>query len=395
VDGKMLVAQYENQLVDMLGLNTKEQWTERMKTGRLICPVCKKRVLPKCGTKKIWHFAHASSSTCAIETESETDYHLMGKKSLFKRLEALNEHPELEYYMREIAQRPDLFLSKKKCAVEFQCATMDTKIFCQRIRGYQSLRMQSDWFFGMKRVKKTTDSLYQIKGSDFSAVKKDTNGHLYLNYFCPLRQCFLLLRHIVPITASKAAATGHILPLKNLNAFEDLFHVPALQKYPFSLWSKQKVQWRMSAFKNQLHSCLYVKKVLYNNNRSLPLFSPLAGMPTKDFFLIQTPPFIWQSYLLFIIEKTPLFFTAEQIQKDFRRLVINRIFHAREMPYIDNPIEDAVQEYLLFLQSIKIIREVGVGQYKKIFSIPYPKTMSEAIELDEIFSKKSLFFDFV
>jgi competence protein CoiA len=388
----MLVALYENDLVDMLDTQTKQQWSLMMKTGKLVCPVCKSRVTPKCGTKKTWHFAHTANSTCDIETEAETEYHLLGKKSLYRWLQTLHEKATLEFYIKVIKQRPDLYLHEKKHVLEFQCATMASELLEKRIKGYQSISLQSEWIFGMKRMKKLNHFQFQIQGADFKAVKKDKGGHLFLNYFCPLQQRFLSLRHIVPLTATKIGAIASSYTTKTLRNPSILSSDLIPEKLPITLWNKQKANWRMTAYKNRLPSCIYVKKILYNNHKSLTLFSSLSGIPTKDFFMMETPPFIWQSYLLFYIDKK-VSVSLDEILIKFGWLIQKRIFQARNLPYLKETWEDAVKEYISFLESENIIRKTGEGYYKKCSVIPYPKTMDDAQEQDEIFSKKAVFFD--
>lgn len=40
-----------------------------------VCPGCNQAVIPKCGEKKVWHWAHKSSRKCDPWWESETEWH--------------------------------------------------------------------------------------------------------------------------------------------------------------------------------------------------------------------------------------------------------------------------------------------------------------------------------
>lgn len=382
----------------MIGENSKEHWNNLMKTGMLLCPVCRNKVIPKCGTKKTWHFAHQSDAQCAGNHEAETNYHLLGKKSLYQWLKRNKEIPILEYYLRDIVQRPDLFLPFKKHALEFQCATMNDELFKSRIDGYQSIHIGSDWIFGMKRIKKITDFLYSIQSVDLTAAKKDDRGRLFLNYFCPLQQQFLLLRNILPISQRKAAAIGYTFSAKNLKDTEMLFSTFSDENISIrqTMWNKQKTTWRMTAFKNVSPVCMYVKKAMYVNHRSLTLFSPLAGMPTASYYHFETSPFIWQTYLLLLIDQLQTStFTLNQLITECKRLISIQIFKERNFPYLKENYSSAIQGYLSYLESEEIIKKVDDCLYIKVSAIPYPKTLEEALQQDKIFSKKAVFFDFV
>lgn len=47
------------------------------------CPGCNSEVIPKCGTIKIWHWAHKANE-CIYHTEPETEWHLQWKEEAMK-----------------------------------------------------------------------------------------------------------------------------------------------------------------------------------------------------------------------------------------------------------------------------------------------------------------------
>lgn len=49
-----------------------------------VCPLCKSKVIAKCGTIKIWHFAHKSDSECDSWSEGETKWHIDWKNNFPK-----------------------------------------------------------------------------------------------------------------------------------------------------------------------------------------------------------------------------------------------------------------------------------------------------------------------
>jgi competence protein CoiA len=388
----LLVALYQNQYVDMLSGITKDQWKTKTESGDLKCPVCKNPVTPKCGTKKTWHFAHSLHTDCESFHETETNYHLLGKKSLYKLL--LEKGAVLELYIKEISQRPDLFLPEENQAIEFQCASMDPEIFSRRIRGYQSIQINSDWIFGLTRLKKGSDGLHYIQSADLTAAKKDLKGKLYLNYFCPLQQKFIVLRNIVPLTSTKMAAQSKVLPLKSIASIEELKAKDYILESLKHQWNNQKKLWRKTIFKNNTSGSLYVKKILYLNHKSLTLTSPLAGMPTSYFYHFETNPYIWQSYLLFFILRRPQTFSFDQIEKEFSRLIQKQVFLVRHFPYLNENYIFALRGYLEYLISENFLTQLDEYQYSKTEEIPFPQTLDEAFQLDKIFSERGVFFDF-
>ncbi len=378
----------------MVGETSKEEWYLKNKSGLLRCPVCHNKVIPKCGTKKTWHFAHHSFEECDGYHEGETHYHLLGKKGLYKWLTYINEKSILEYYLRDIQQRPDLFLQKQQHAIEFQCATVTPDDLRKRITGYQSQNIDSDWIFGMKRIKQKGPDLYYIQSSDLSAAKKDSDGHLYLNYYCPLKEQFLLLRNIIPLSQKKVVAHGYAFSTKKCCDVQWLSRTFKNSKTHNVnhkvLWKKQKNTWRTTAFKNTSPAVMYMKKVLYFNHHSLTLFPSIAGIPTPDFYHIETSPYLWQTYILFLIEKLPIsLFSENVIEKEFQRLLHKRILQTRDFPYMKESWRDAIKNYLSFLVNHQLLDKVSERTYRKLQHVHYPKTLDEALRLDEIFSEKS------
>ena len=91
------------------------------KTKTYYCPSCQNRVHLKAGSTIRPHFAHYKKEACAAFSEGETEEHLLGKQQLYDWLVGLGHSVEMEAYLPELMQRPDLLL-EGKIAIEFQCS---------------------------------------------------------------------------------------------------------------------------------------------------------------------------------------------------------------------------------------------------------------------------------
>ena len=49
------------------------------------CPICDSKVIPKCGSINVWHFAHESLKDCDTFSEGETEWHIDWKNEFFGR----------------------------------------------------------------------------------------------------------------------------------------------------------------------------------------------------------------------------------------------------------------------------------------------------------------------
>ncbi|UZN00931.1 competence protein CoiA family protein [Lysinibacillus sp. MHQ-1] len=71
------------------------------------------------------HFAHHTQNQCSkFFAEGESKLHLQGKIQLFEWLQKLRLKVELEPYLTELSQRPDLLVAfdNNNFALEFQCS---------------------------------------------------------------------------------------------------------------------------------------------------------------------------------------------------------------------------------------------------------------------------------
>ncbi|WP_303217614.1 competence protein CoiA [Enterococcus asini] len=112
---------------------------------KCFCPGCQGEVIFKCGPQKIPHFAHRSMQECQHFSEGETAEHLLGKHLL---QQALPEDTQLEAYLPELSQRPDLLW--RRLAVEFQCSTLSRTRFAERTSNYLAHGYTPWWLVGQQ-----------------------------------------------------------------------------------------------------------------------------------------------------------------------------------------------------------------------------------------------------
>ena len=64
-------------------------------------------------TKK-WHFAHKKEDSCLAFYEAESMYHRHGKELLYRWFKRQNFHVDIEHYLPEIQQRPDILIESRE-----------------------------------------------------------------------------------------------------------------------------------------------------------------------------------------------------------------------------------------------------------------------------------------
>jgi competence protein CoiA len=137
----MLTAIDENKkIVNLLEIDVKKL------TGKYFCPFCKSELFIKNGEIKIPHFAHKSLKSCDLWTENESEQHL-GLKKIFYQWFKKTDRVEIERYLPELNQRPDLLVNDK-IAIEIQCSHLPIKRLKERTENYQSHGYVVIWLMG-------------------------------------------------------------------------------------------------------------------------------------------------------------------------------------------------------------------------------------------------------
>lgn len=396
----MLLAQLSNgTMISLLDHYTKDQLKQLSKKYGFYCPSCRESVLMKMGDKKAWHFAHRTNADCQADSEKESPYHLEGKKLLY---EWLNQHETdvgLESYIESIAKRPDLLI-RNRFALEFQCSTIDSSLFKQRTTAYFSSQKIPIWILGKKRMKPLSPYVYKISSFDWLCATSyyAETGYPEMLYFCPQDKAFYKLSYIVPISSTKVIARLAKMPLSTCT-FTSIIH-PAKEapaKYPIQIWLEAKKRWRLSSFKQNTLPYRYVKHLFLQHRSSISFFPGEAGIPVKYAHMIETPCFLWQSWMLLqFLSNTPLGenVSFDVIFKQFKELVKLKVFKPREFPLITNGhYSFAIMNYLHALCARGVLKRVAAKEFVKTREVTLPDTMEEAIRNDYRMTFTNLFID--
>ncbi|HEX7064504.1 MAG TPA: competence protein CoiA family protein [Bacillales bacterium] len=361
---------------ELLGLRRRESF---------FCPVCNGSVRMRLGNKVSWHFAHIKGMKCSFETEAESAYHLNGKKLLYEWLVSQNVKVKLEPYLPLLKQRPDLMLHTypHQTALEFQCSAIDPDLLIKRTETYQEAGLIPVWILGGNRLKRTGRHIFQIPQMDWLTLRKasQTDANVFLLYFCPDNKQFAILSDIIPYNASKVLANVQYLPMSKLS-FHDLYRASQSGIFlPPASWLKVKERWRMNAFRSRTYSFLYVRKLFGN----LSLIPPAAGWPTPHLYRIETPVFLWQSWLFhrFFLKwpaEQPI--TLKRVRTAFRNLVHKGIFQIRQFPLIPDFDETpALLDYLRCLEHFGFFRRIDENTFTKV------PGLSESVSTVDEFSR--------
>lgn len=103
-----------------------------------ICPFCEEDVIPRCGSIRIWHWAHKIGE-CIYYTEPETDWHLEWKERALKL--------GLEIEKRFDDHIADIYDPRTNTVIEVQHSPISEEKLVERIIHYKTKNINLAWIF--------------------------------------------------------------------------------------------------------------------------------------------------------------------------------------------------------------------------------------------------------
>ncbi len=137
-----------------------------------LCPICSQPVIAKCGTRKIWHWAHRRINSCDSWWESETEWHRRWKNNYpveWQEVTLFNEQKN-EKHIADIRTDHNL-------VIEFQHSPIKYEERISRERFYKNML----WVVDGTRLK--NDYLRFCKGKDSLFFKKTKNNNVFIAEF--------------------------------------------------------------------------------------------------------------------------------------------------------------------------------------------------------------------
>lgn len=237
----------------------------------------------KIGQIMIPHFAHQKKSNCQeLFSEGETAAHLLGKYLLYEMFQKFRLTVQLEPYIKELSQRPDILVQHdhQRFAIEFQCSTIPIPQLESRTKGYLQANIMPIWILKTPKDKQPyNDGIQQIKLSPFKqSFITYIQNHAHIMTFNPETETFVYFSYLIPIGGYRFIGKVQHLALE-------------MQRFPFLVAkvpseSDSRIYWKI--WKNE--------RQLFLNRR---LFISKSGV--QD-------PFLRACYLMrYPIQRLPLF----------------------------------------------------------------------------------------
>lgn len=375
--GKKISLGYDYKKETLLNLRKKEEF---------LCPICGESVLLKLGDLRIFHFAHKQGGTCRDFYESESVYHMEGKRQLYQWLIQQKIPSVLEYYDSEIQQRPDIMfkLNGKKYALEFQCSTLPEKVFIKRTRKYLDNNYIPLWILSSNHIHQKRKNIVALSNFHYLFLRTTTAGKFYIPSYCPDKHLFHFVESISSYSIKNAFAQHSFYPPSKME-LDGLLEPQMFNQLNLSSWiteiEKFNLNWTLHPGQPQK---IFLQEI-YNRNLNLFLLPPEIGLPVPHSILIQTPPIIWQTYLFLdvLANKNPNdLITLQEIKVHFNKRMSRKNIIIRNLPQLEQftPLMAEI-EYLQQLEQLGIVTRRGDTNFHLQRKIIIPKSNREREEV--------------
>lgn len=387
----MLQAKTEDGKLITLALMTRQEITRLKNMQQFQCPTCDESVIMKAGEKMIPHFAHRSKQNCPSSEGGEGAYHEKGKLLLYKWLRYQQLDVELEAYLPEIMQRPDILLrvNNRVLAIEYQCARISAEEIHQRNEGYQRAGIIPIWILGANRLERRGRQQLKLDSFHLQFVHQFSSEFpLTFYFFCPESLQFITFQDIFFTSTNRAVGKFRTSRLNRMR-FTDLFQKQFFSESTISqLWEYEKRKLRLRTVNRLYARDLTWHQWLYFKGTHKEQLPSVIHLPVRGQILMKSPPWDWQSRIcLDIIEPASdgVGFSLSRCES-LLRSHITRPEYFSLITSLENPIS----QYLRLLENLQIISQESPQFFIKQNPLHFHKNVEEALRGDEQVVKKLL-----
>lgn len=378
----MLSAATEDGEYITLVTQSKEVINELRNRKVFYCPMCKQKVIIKAGTMMVPHFAHHTKSQCDLEQGGESEYHYKGKLLLYNWLKRQQMNVELEAYIPEIKQRPDLLFTvkDKQIAIEFQCATIDSRTIFQRNNGYKRANIIPIWILGANLFKRKSSYHFQTSHFIHSFIHRFSQKYpTTLFFFCPKSEQLSLVQDIIPTNSHRAIAKQSFIPLHQATFYHLFIKKYLSNKELFTIWKDELKLFRLRKRSNFGRDRVW-RNWLYKQGLHIDHVSTYIYLPIRSQYIMKVPLWHWQSkFVLEFLTKQSLgtVFSIKQAHSYLRRFKKNKIDQQ-----LIRKSGDPINEYLQLLSQLGILKKMSETEFILVESLSNYKYIDEALKGD-------------
>ncbi|MBK3494900.1 hypothetical protein JFL43_08500 [Viridibacillus sp. YIM B01967] len=367
----------------MSATHTRDMLKQLRRTSKFYCPQCKEELQLRIGELVIPHFSHRKDSNCQqLFSEGESKEHLVGKRQLYSFFESKRITVQLEPYLKELSQRPDLLVTaqNEQYAIEFQCSNIPLKDVQARTKGYMNAGIHPLWLLKTPNLEKQKTARIQlIQLSPFRQqfiTSHPQHGSTLLTYN-PITSMFMYYSHLLFVQGYRFIAKVQQLPIAHQHF--PFLHLKEPTKEEFQQYWQLHLQIRQRFLRQRLFlSRKGVQDTLlkrcYSIRISLEQLPLYIGLPVRyaqdiDVYIVE-----WQACLLFFLRDCNL--STSQVDDE----IISTFMKKYPDYFQGDRGRTAIIHYISLLKKLRIHSIQSTEDESKIFHLLHREFLAKCYE---------------
>lgn len=324
------------------------------------CPSCKNKVHVKIGKVLRPHFAHYQKENCAVFSEGETKEHLTGKMKLADYFKRIGYEVQIEAYLPELKQRPDLLIVKKdkKIAIEFQCSSITIKKIIERSKGYFNAEYEVIWILGNQFCYKNYLTNFHkacLFHSSFSKRFFLFHYQVALNELTIRYNFQVMINEKMFCKKETIQTTSHtnfkILPKKGIK--NERLNLNNLNK---------RHQQLMKNMKNPSNQLTVFLALLYKNRETIVSIPKEIYYYVPSEWMIESYPMNWKFQLILWIESHSIkeIITIRRLNRWLKEKIVKKEIIYFPIARVNSFILlDPILEFIIYLERTESLKKIG------------------------------------
>lgn len=346
-----------NELFILSASHTREKLKQLRRTHQFFCPQCKEELQLRIGEIVVPHFAHKKDSNCPqLFSDGESKEHLIGKQQLYCFFENKGLTVQLEPFIKNLSQRPDLLVTTKneQYAIEFQCSNIPIEVVQARTKGYLNASIVPIWLLktpNFKQQKPTRIQLVQISPFRQQFITRHPQHGSTLLTYNPTTAKFIYFSHLLFIHGYRFIAKVQQLPIAH--QYFPFLHLKEPTKEEFTHYWRFHLHIRQRFLRQRFYlSRKGVQDLLlkgcYGARMRLDQLPLFIGLPVRNAQYIDVYIAEWQATLLFFLQDCQI--SILQVDDE-----VIAIFILNNPDYFqDERGKDAILHYILLLKKLGV-----------------------------------------
>lgn len=372
----------ENQ-INLFEMKSRVDSIKVKNMGPFKCPICKKLVRLKSGTKRRAHFAHIDVTECENGRE-ESKEHYEGKYDLYEYFKGTTGRVYIEKNIQAINQRPDILIEIGNViiCIEYQCSNIPLQQMIDRTQSYKDISFKVLWILGMKMFQQK--SRFSFSLNSLAIYCLGNSKYATLCFYDTDSKSFVKLSSLIAFSPKIFIGMKTNIKIQRCNLLQLLSHVKINKRDFVTTWCELKKKYRRSQHLQYKDRFYPLKELIYS--LQIDYLPSVIGVPLESNSLLNEHCIAWQGIVYFKFihsKKIGEIIYVKEVNEFFYQQIETGNWRMNECNNKDeSKLENCVENYINFLVQFRIVKWMKNGKIMKIADAIIPKSFQHALDED-------------